>query len=90
MREADGTASPLEADLTLIATSVQRRGLETPAIFFLELYKPLSQVLQNVVFFSTPIFAPIFGLENMQRAAKILESSESVEQLIQKIERNAA
>jgi hypothetical protein len=69
-----------------IAREVKRRGMETPAILFLEMHKPVSFFAsQGMVMFS-PFTAPFIGMENVQIASKMMEDRENVERLIRRIE----
>ncbi len=73
-----------------IATNVVKRGLETPAIIFLEMHKPVSFFAsQGLVVFS-PFMAPFVGFDNVQLASRLLDKRENVERLIQRIEELAA
>ncbi len=79
----------LEEDIRCLASAVCKRRLETPAVFFLELYRPLSNVLYNISLVSFPVLTPLFGVQNMQRLTRILEKGEHVEMLLKKIEHEA-
>jgi hypothetical protein len=72
------------------AQKVVGRGLETPAILFLEMHKPLSFIASQAVIVGSPLAAPFFGFENIHRFSKILEDRKNVELLIQRIEELAA
>jgi hypothetical protein len=69
-----------------IAQETVKRGMETPAVLFLEMHKPVSFFAsQSLVVFS-PFTAPFVGLENVQVASKLMEKRENVELLIRRIE----
>ncbi|NLH98156.1 MAG: hypothetical protein GX446_01545 [Chthonomonadales bacterium] len=73
-----------------IAMDIHRRGLETPAILFLEMHKPLSFFASQTLIVTTPLIAPIVGFDRVRNAANLLESRDNVELLIRRIEELAA
>jgi len=88
VRDWDTDLEPGERDRIIerIADSVVRRGMQTPAILFLEMHKPLSYVASQGVVVLSPLVAPLVGLENLQIASKLMEDRENMELLIQRIE----
>jgi len=79
-----------DAMIEKIAADIHRRGLETPAILFLEMHKPLSFFASQTLIVTTPLIAPIIGFDRVRNAANLLESRDNVELLIQRIEELAA
>jgi hypothetical protein len=69
-----------------LANTVVRRKLQTPAIFFLELNKPISTVASNMVTFAQPTLGAFFGFKKMAEWAALLNERDNVERLIQRIE----
>ncbi len=69
---------------------IVEKRLETPAILFLEINKPLSFVMGQSLYFSAPMLAPIFGYEKLQKAAGLLSDHNSLESLISCIEKMSA
>lgn len=69
-----------------LVRKVKRYGLETTAIFFLEMHKPLNYVASQTLLFGSGFLAPLFGPENVQQYSKLLEKRENVELLIRRIE----
>jgi hypothetical protein len=60
--------------------------METPAILFLEMHKPISFFASQGLIVSSPFVAPIVGLDNLRIAARLFEKRENVELLIRRIE----
>lgn len=83
-------AEERDALIEKIATAVARRGMETPAILFLEMHKPLTFVASQSLVVVSPFIAPFVGMDNMAAAAKLLESRENIELLIARIEEKVA
>jgi hypothetical protein len=79
-----------DALIDKIAKKVSDRGLETPAVLFLEMHKPLTFLASQSLIVSSPLTGPILGMERVGNAAKLLEKRENIELLIQKIEELAA
>lgn len=73
-----------------IAQNIHRRGLETPAILFLEMHKPLSFFVSQTLIVTTPLIAPVVGFDRMAAASRLLESRDNVELLIERLEELAA
>lgn len=76
--------------LDSIAQQIQKRGLAVPAIFFLELHKPLTGIASSMVTAANPLLRLLFQKENIESVQEILESSERIEDLIITIERHDA
>ncbi|MBI5211247.1 MAG: hypothetical protein HY927_14840 [Elusimicrobia bacterium] len=81
---------PLTADelrwLDAIAEQLVRRGLERPAILFLESSKPLQFVAGQAARFLDPIFSLVVPQSALERLADLLEKRQAAERLIEKLE----
>jgi hypothetical protein len=69
-----------------IAEQVVRRGLVTPAVFFLELHRPLGFLAGQATHVLSPFLGALFGLGNVHRLARLLEDPTSVDRLLERIE----
>jgi len=69
-----------------IAARIHQSGFITPAVFFLELSKPLSLIGSHAMIFFGPIINAFINTEGYYKAAEIFEKPENVELLIQEIE----
>ena len=69
-----------------IAVRIHESGFITPAVFFLELSKPLSLIGSHAMIFFGPIINAFINAEGYYKAAEIFEKPENVELLIQEIE----
>jgi hypothetical protein len=87
--EAEITAEERDGILDRIAREVTRRRMEVPAILALELHRPLSFLGSQTLVVFTPMLAPAFGLQNMQKAARLLEDRGNIDRLIERIEEMA-
>jgi len=76
-----------KAIITKIAQKIYDKGFVTPAVFFLELMKPLSLLGSHALVFFGPIITAFIRQENYYRATEILEDPNNVEFLISEIER---
>ena len=61
-------------------------GLTTPAIFLLEMHKPLTSVFHTAITLAEPVSAPIFGAERIHGLREFLSIRENVELLITRLE----
>ncbi len=59
----------------------------TPAVFFLEMAKPLALLGSHAMIFCGPILSAFIHADGYYRAAEIFEEPRNVELLIQEIER---
>ena len=70
-----------------VATRIHRTGLVTPAVFFLELTKPLALIGSHVMIFFGPIINAFINTEGYYKAAELFEEPANVELLIREIEK---
>ena len=85
-KESEVTIAEKEA-ITRIAKKIIDRGFVTPAVFFLELMKPLSLLGSHALVFFGPIITAFVRQDKYYRAAELLEDPKNVEFLISEIER---
>jgi hypothetical protein len=86
--EPDGDLSPEDRDRLIeqLARKIVSRGLETPAILFLEMHKPVAFVAGQSLLVAGPFLAPLFGIEGVNKYSRLLGDRENVELLIRRIE----
>tara|TARA_B110000014_G_scaffold210164_1_gene161917 strand:+ start:77 stop:361 length:285 start_codon:yes stop_codon:yes gene_type:complete len=70
-----------------VATRIHSSGLVTPAVFFLELTKPLALIGSHVMIFFGPIINAFINAEGYYKAAELFEEPANVELLIREIEK---
>lgn len=73
--------------ITRLAKRIQSSGFVTPAIFFLEMTKPLALLGSHAMVFFGPIINAFIQADGYYRAAEIFEEPDSVEFLLSEIER---
>ena len=73
--------------LTKIVKKIIELKLVTPAIFFLELSKPLNFIGSQTMVFFGPIVSAFVKADGYYRAAELFENNVSVEFLISELER---
>ncbi|MCS7254019.1 MAG: hypothetical protein RMK18_08510 [Armatimonadota bacterium] len=73
-----------------IARKIVSYGLEVPAVLFLELHKPLANIVGHSLLFAFPFLAPFLGVNALHEAGAILSTGEGIEALIRRIEELAA
>lgn len=69
-----------------IARGIVRRGLETPAVLFLELHRPISFLGSQAVYFLAPFLRLIIPPREINQFAQLLHAPQGVERLIERIE----
>ncbi len=72
--------------LRILAKEIVKRGMGTPAILFLEPFKPLSFIGSQIMVFFEPIVNAIFPTNTYEVLEQALEKRISVEILIRYIE----
>ena len=70
-----------------VADRIHRSGLVTPAVFFLELTKPLALIGSHVMIFFGPIINAFINTDGYYKAAELFEEPANVELLIREIEK---
>ena len=70
-----------------IAKKIKSKNLNIPSIFFLEMMRPLNFVGSQAMIFFGPIISAFVKTDGYYKAAEIFENHNSVEFLIQEIER---
>ena len=73
--------------VTRLAKRIQKSGFVTPAIFFLEMTKPLALLGSHAMVFFGPIVNSFIKADGYYRAAELFEESDTVEFLLNEIER---
>jgi len=84
----DPDAGDGEALLDQIAAAVVRRGFATPAVFFLELNRPLAFLAGQATHVLAPFLAPLVGIAKMQEVARVLNDPRSIDRLLERIDRH--
>jgi len=72
--------------LEKIAKKIHRYGLVTPAVFFLEMTKPLALLGSHFLVFFGPIINSFIQAENYYRTVQVFEEPKNVEILLKMIE----
>ncbi len=72
--------------LQSLAHSIRRRRMVEPAIFFLELSKPLVGCMRELYGMSEPLVRTLFGAKTSPALGAMLSSAEHVERLIVMLE----
>jgi predicted transcriptional regulator len=76
----------LDKIIEQLAAEVCRRGMSAPAIFFLEMNKPLATMFHQAAQLTVSMVAPFVGPHFGERFLKLIETRENIEKLIAKIE----
>lgn len=82
----DLTEQETEALIEKAANEIVRRKLETPAILFLEMHKPLANIGANAAVAFSPFLMPFFGFDFVNDYSRLFRKRENVEMLLVKIE----
>lgn len=69
------------------ADEIRRRRLEAPAILFLEMHKPLSNIFAHTSLAVAPFLVPLFGFDFINDYSNLLQKRDNVERLICMLEK---
>lgn len=69
-----------------VASAIVKRRLETPAVLFLEMHRPLSFIASQGMIVAMPLLAPVLGPEKVSKFSRFLRERKNIERLIQRIE----
>ena len=75
--------------LEKIAKKIHQHGMVAPAVFFLEMTKPLALLGSHFLVFFGPIINSFIQAENYYRTVQVFEEPKNVEILLEIIERLA-
>jgi hypothetical protein len=84
-----GPAEPTEAERPIVdrvCLEVVRRHLTTPALFFLEMSRPLNSLAAAAIHFFTPLLSVLVTGDEHRRFAEFLDRRGSIEHLCRRIE----
>lgn len=84
----DDELSPEERDklITELAQKVVGKRMETPAIMFLEMHKPVTFLASQSMLVASPFLVPLLGAEGVRKYSRLFGSVDNVELLIERIE----
>lgn len=69
-----------------LAQKIVDRHMETPAIMFLEMHKPVTFLASQSMLVASPFLVPLFGAEGVEKYSRLFSSVDNVERLIERIE----
>lgn len=72
--------------LLTVADMVAKRGLQTPALFALEIHRPLAFIASQGMLAFAPLMAPLIGLERLQQVSRLMAEPGAIDDLIARIE----
>ena len=76
------TEEETQALLEKCSNEIRRRQLEAPAIVFLEMHKPISNVFAHAGLSMAPFLVPLFGFDFVNDYSNLLQKRDNVERLI--------
>ena len=84
-----GPAEPTDAQRPIVervCSEVVRRRLAVPALFFLEMSRPLNSLAAQTIYFFSPVLSAVLTGNEHQRFAEFLDRRGSVDYLCRRIE----
>jgi hypothetical protein len=90
MIETQPASESMATELQSLARLIAARGLAAPAVFFLELHRPLAFLSSQFMLVGSPVLAGLLGLERLERLRTVLADQQQYEQFLTLIETAAA
>jgi hypothetical protein len=86
--DADVSEEETDRLLQKMAESIVGRGMETPALWMLEIHKPLMPILGQFTIMGSPFIATFFagGAQDLQKYTKLMQRPANVDSLINRID----
>lgn len=76
-----------ETELTdKVIDQVLKRGLDLPAVLFLEAHKPFGNIGSHAVMTFSPFIIPFMGLDQTVGVSRLMATPGAIERLIQRLE----
>jgi hypothetical protein len=70
------------------AAKIKRRGMDVPAMLFLEMHKPLSYVSSQLAIVFSPFLVPFLGFDSMNNYSRLMSRRDSVDKLLQRLDKD--
>jgi hypothetical protein len=91
MNELSAVVEPLtpeerERAMDEIVSRIRRYGLETPALFFLEMNRPLAGIAGLASFMATPLFGAFLGLNRVEKYAAMIADPDALDALARRLD----
>ena len=68
------------------AQAIHKRGMETPAILFFEMHKPLAGLASQAMVMFSPFIMPFTGFDAVNDYSRLISKRSSVEILLRRLE----
>lgn len=69
-----------------IATRIEKRQLQVPAILALEMHKPLASIVAQGAVVGSPFLIPFLGFDGVNNYSRLFARRDNWEKLIQRLE----
>jgi hypothetical protein len=80
------TEAETEELIDKAAKEIEKRKLNTPAILFLEMHKPLGYVASQAAIALSPFIVPFFGFDFLNDYSRLFAKRDNIEKLIVRLE----
>lgn len=86
MNEENLTPEEREKAIDAIVRRIRRYGLETPAIFFLEMHRPLAGFAGLASHAVTPLFGAFMGMELTEKYAALIGDRTAIDEIVSRLD----
>ncbi|MCW5937994.1 MAG: hypothetical protein KIT11_11885 [Fimbriimonadaceae bacterium] len=84
--EQDLTREETDRLIEKVADEVAKRGMEVPAVFFLEMHKPVMGIAAQGTIAFSPFLVPFLGFDAINDYSRLMRNRAALERLISRIE----
>ncbi len=84
------TGTDLDEAVNAVAGKIVARRLESPAVLFLEMHRPLSFIASQGLLVALPLLGPLVGSQAIVGFSKLLRDRRNIDRLIERIEQLAS
>ncbi len=86
MWKEEPSEAEIDAVITKAADAILKRKLEAPAVFALEMHKPIAPFAAYGSLALAPFLVPFFGFDAVNDYSRVFSKRENVERLLLKLE----
>ena len=83
------TESETDALLDKCASEIRDRKMETPAILFFEMHRPLGFLMSSGAVVAAPFLVPFLGFDNVNDYSRLFSKQENILKLLDRLDSNS-
>lgn len=85
MNEETLTPEDREKAIEAIVSRIRQYGLQTPAIFFLEMHRPLAGIAGLAAHAISPLFGAFLGMDMADRYVSMIDDRDTLNEIVSRL-----